>query len=95
MEDKMEALRKVKDEKDLELVKTATKDMEEVVQKIGAAMYQQNAEAQQNAPGAAGEKPKDKKEEPVEGDFEEVKENKKDVSSEASAKDEDKKENKK
>jgi len=73
MEDKMEALKKIKDSKDLESIKTAVKDMEEVVQKIGAAMYQQQAQAQQNAPGAAGEESKDKKE-PVEGDFEEVKE---------------------
>ena len=74
MEEKMEALKKVKDSKDLEIVKAAVKEMEDVVQKIGAAMYQQQSQAQSDAAGAAG--PKDDKG-PVEGDFEEVKEDKK------------------
>ena len=78
MEDKTEALKKVKDGEDLETIKTATKDLEEVVQKIGATMYQQQAAEQQNAAGAnpeaGAEDPsanaQDK--EPVEGDFEDV-----------------------
>ncbi len=69
-EEKLEALKKVKDSKELEPIKTAIKDMEEVVQQIGAQMYQQ----QQQTAGAAN--PQDKKD-PVEGDFEEVKEDKK------------------
>ncbi|MFA6308052.1 MAG: molecular chaperone DnaK [Patescibacteria group bacterium] len=78
MEEKMEALKKVKDDSDLEKVKSAVKDMEEVVQKIGAAMYQNQAQEQQNTAGAAGpETDKKADKEPVEGDFEEVKENKK------------------
>ena len=77
MEEKMEALKKVKDSKDLEPIKAAIKDMEEVVQQIGAAMYQQKAADQQQTAGAADpaeEKKVDK--EAVEGDFEEVKEDK-------------------
>lgn len=81
MEEKMEALKKVKDSKDLEPIKAAIKEMEDVVQGIGAAMYQQQAADQQAAPGAAGqektegEKSDDKKsdKDAVEGDFEEVK----------------------
>ena len=61
MEDKMEALKKVKDSKDLEPIRTAIKDMEEVVQKIGAAMYQQQAQDQQNSSSAGAEKTEDKK----------------------------------
>ena len=76
MEEKMEALKKVKDDTDLEKVKSAVKDMEEVVQKIGAAMYQQQAQEQQGAPGSANEEKKADKE-PVEGQYEEVKEDKK------------------
>ena len=76
MEEKLEAVKKVKDSKDLEPIKSAIKDMEEVVQKIGAAMYQK----QQQAPGAnpAEDKKEDKdKKDPVEGDFEEVKKDEK------------------
>jgi len=79
METKMEALKKVKDGQDLEAIKSAIKDMEEVVQKIGAAMYQSaSAEAaadKQQAAGSTEDKSEDKK--PVDGDFEEVKEDKK------------------
>lgn len=78
MEEKMEALKKVKDGSDLETIKTAIKEMEDVVQEIGAGMYQQQAAQQGSAPGAAGEEKKGDKE-AVEGDFEEVKdEDKKD-----------------
>ena len=78
----MEALKKVKDDKDLEVIKAATKDMEEVVQKIGAAMYQQQAQSAGAAgPEAETKSDDDKKsdKDAVEGDFEEVKdEDKKD-----------------
>jgi len=90
MEEKMEAIKKVKDSKDLEPIKAAVKDMEDTVQAIGAAMYQEQAQAQQGAPGASGPSTEGKKTEDakaddkktdkdaVEGDFEEVKdENKK------------------
>ncbi|PLX25219.1 molecular chaperone DnaK [Candidatus Parcubacteria bacterium] len=85
MEEKMEALKKVKDGKDLEPIKSAIKDMEDIVQQIGASMYQQQAAAGGQAPGAAGptegtektkgEEKKNNKD-AVEGDFEEVKDDK-------------------
>ena len=72
MEEKLEALKKVKDSQDLEPIKSAIKEMEDVVQQIGAAMYQQQQQA-------AGAQPTDqaKKDEPVEANYEEVKEDKK------------------
>lgn len=71
MEEKMEALKKVKDGSDIEVIKSSIKDMEDVVQKIGAAMYQQ----QQQTAGANNtqEEKKDDKE-ATEGQYEEVKE---------------------
>ena len=74
IEEKMEALKKVKDGKDIEEIKKVMKDAEEVVQKVGTAMYQQQAQEQQSAPGAQPEEKKDEKKEEktVEGDFEEV-----------------------
>ena len=84
---KLKAMKDLEKSDDLEAIKTAMKDLEDVVQKVGAAMYQQQAAdqtasadaaaSQANAPGAAGPETKEdeaKKEEPVEGDFEEVKE---------------------
>ncbi|PWB39012.1 MAG: molecular chaperone DnaK [Parcubacteria group bacterium] len=68
MEEKLEALKKVKDSKELEPIKSAMKDMDETVQKVGAAMYSsaKAAEDKQKQPDEA------KKEEPVEGDFKKV-----------------------
>jgi len=75
IEDKMEALKKVKDGDDIEAIKTTMKETEEVVQKIGTAMYQQQAQEQQQAPGSQPEENKEeKKDDTEEGDFEEVKE---------------------
>ena len=75
IEEKMEALKKVKDGDDIEAIKITMKEAEEVVQKIGTAMYQQQAQEQQQAPGSQPEENKEeKKEEAEEGDFEEVKE---------------------
>ncbi len=68
MEEKVEALKKVKDASDLEAIKTASKELDELVQKIGAALYQQQAQAQPNQEPAA-----ENKEKTTEGDFEEVK----------------------
>lgn len=79
MEEKMEALKKVKDSQDIEAIKSAIKDMEDVVQEIGGAMYQQNqqaAGAQSSGESQTDEKKDDNKKadkEAVEGDFEEVK----------------------
>ena len=70
IEEKMEVLKKVKDSEDIEEIKKVMKEAEEVVQKIGTAMYQQQAQEQQQAPGAQSEENKEEK--TVEGDFEEV-----------------------
>jgi molecular chaperone DnaK len=83
METKVEGLKKVKDSQDLEVVKKAIADMEEEVQTIGAAMYQQQQAAAGAADPEAAAEPtedKDKKadKDAVEGDFEEVKDDDKD-----------------
>jgi len=70
---KVEELKKVKDSQDVEPIKKAIADLEEVVQGIGAAMYQAAS-----AQGATADKQADpsgepKKDEPVEGQYEEVK----------------------
>ena len=71
IEEKMTALKKVKDGDDIEVLKTTMQEAEEVVQKIGAAMYQQ--QAQEPVPGSQPEEKKEeKKEDEKEGDFEEV-----------------------
>ncbi len=68
MEAKVEALKKVKDGSDLEAIKASSKELEDLIQKIGAALYQQQAQAQPNQ-----EPVPDNKEKTTEGDFEEVK----------------------
>lgn len=68
IEDKLEPLRAVKDSGDLEAIKKAIAELEEVVQKIGATLYQQAAQEQNTATPSSEEK----KDEPVEGDFKEV-----------------------
>jgi len=71
MEEKVEALKKVKDASDLEAIKTATKELDEVVQKIGAALYA--AASAQNNEAKPETENTDNKEKTTEGDFEEVK----------------------
>jgi len=71
MEAKVEALKKVKDASDLEAIKTATKELDEVVQKIGAALYA--AASAQNNEAKPETENTDNKEKTTEGDFEEVK----------------------
>jgi molecular chaperone DnaK len=70
-------LKKVKDSDQYEEIKKKMEDMNQVAQKIGTAMYQQQqqAGAQPGADaGQAGEKADKKdKDEPVEGEFEEKK----------------------
>jgi molecular chaperone DnaK len=73
---KLKAMKDLESSKDLEAIKAAMKELEDVVQKVSTEMYQKQAQEQQAAPGAAGPETKEdeaKKEEPVEGDFEEVK----------------------
>lgn len=82
IEEKMEALKKVKDSEDKEAIKKAADDLAQTAQKVGAAMYQQQAQQPPQGAPAAGEEKKDekndekkdeKKDKAVEGEFEEVK----------------------
>ncbi len=78
LEEKVEALKKVKDTDQYEEIKKKMEEMNAVAQRIGAAMYQsqQQAGAQPGADaGQAGTQPEqDKnKDKPVEGEFEEKK----------------------
>lgn len=69
LEAKVEALKSVKDGEDVEAIKKATEELSAEAQKIGMAMYQQ---AEQS-----GQKPEEKRDEgPVEGEYEEVKDDK-------------------
>ena len=74
IEEKIEALKKIKDGDDTEAIKKASEELSQESQKIGAAMYQQ-AQAQQQAPPAGeSENKEDKKDEPIKGEYEEKKE---------------------
>lgn len=68
IEEKIEALKKVKDGDDKEAIKKAADDLAQTAQKVGAAMYQ--AASQQTEKQKTDEQKKDKT---VEGEFEEVK----------------------
>ncbi len=71
--EKMEELKKVKDGDDIEEIKKKMEEMNQIAQKIGTAMYQQQT-TQQNAATDSGAETKNKdNNEPVEGDFEEKK----------------------
>ncbi|MCD6442277.1 molecular chaperone DnaK [bacterium] len=82
VDEKIKELKKVKDGQDLEALKKANQELEDTIQKIGAAMYE-NAKTQagpnQSAPSGPkesdskeedGSKKKDEQE-PIEGEFEE------------------------
>ncbi|MEA1937070.1 MAG: molecular chaperone DnaK [Patescibacteria group bacterium] len=72
IEEKVEALKKIKDGDDLEEIKKAFEELSLETQKIGAAMYQQ--QAGQTPPDSNQEEKKEEgKKEPVEGEFEDVK----------------------
>jgi molecular chaperone DnaK len=84
LEEKMEALKKVKDSDDTEDIKKKMEEMNEIAQKIGAAMYQQQGEAgipgADQAAGCASGNCDDKKEDEekvVEGEVEDSKEEEK------------------
>jgi molecular chaperone DnaK len=77
LEEKLEALKKIKDTDQYDEMKKKMEEMNQVAQKIGAAMYQQQgAQANQAGPsadaGQASEEPK-KEKGTVEGEFEEKK----------------------
>ncbi|MDP3964584.1 MAG: molecular chaperone DnaK [bacterium] len=80
VEEKVEALKKVKDGDDFETIKKATEDLSQAAQKLGQAMYQDQPAQQPGQGGDAkgdqkpSDTPKDKKDEgPVEGEVEEKK----------------------
>jgi len=76
LEEKIEALKKVKDGDDIEVIKKKMDEMNEIAQKIGTAMYQDQATAASaaGAEGVKGDKNSDKKDEKVvEGEVEEEK----------------------
>ncbi|MDQ5939002.1 MAG: molecular chaperone DnaK, partial [Patescibacteria group bacterium] len=73
IEDKLEPLRTIKETGDTEAIKKAVTELEETVQKIGAALYQAAAAQEQSTPAPDNNTTsEEKKEEPVEGDFKEV-----------------------
>ncbi|NOQ67839.1 molecular chaperone DnaK [Patescibacteria group bacterium] len=73
IEEKVEALKKVKESDDTEAIKKASEELSLEAQKIGAAMYQQQAG---QAPGGDEQK-KEEDKGPVEGEYEDVKDEKK------------------
>lgn len=75
VEEKIEALKKVKDTDDHEAIKKAADELSESAQKVGAKMYQAEQEAAQAAGDDAGSA--DKKDEPIDAEFEEKKEEEK------------------
>jgi len=70
VEEKIEALKKLKDSEDVEAIKKAGDELAQAAQKIGEAMYKkQQNDAATTPPPSAEEKPEEKKDEPKEGEF--------------------------
>jgi molecular chaperone DnaK len=78
VEEKLEALKKVKDSNEIENLKKAIDELSQAIQKIGAQLYQkvQEEKAEQSEPEIKGEKEAGQGK-TVEGEYEEVKEEKK------------------
>ncbi len=74
LEEKVEELKKVKESTDSDIIKKASEDLSDVAQKIGMEMYKQAQESGGAQDTTGGEK----KEGPVEGEYEEVKDEDKD-----------------
>ncbi|MFA6503354.1 MAG: molecular chaperone DnaK [Patescibacteria group bacterium] len=74
-EEKLEALKKLKDSEDIEAIKKAADELATVAQKVGAAMYQQQQAPTQDQANQTDktDQTEQKKEEPKEGEFEEKK----------------------
>ncbi|MFA6550992.1 MAG: molecular chaperone DnaK [Patescibacteria group bacterium] len=66
LEEKVENLKKVKENADIEATKKALEELNQVAQKIGAAMYQNQGQA--TGDGQRGTNTKDNNEEPMEGE---------------------------
>ena len=78
IEEKIAALKKVKDGDNLEEIKKASEELNQAIQKVGAAMYQtaQKAQAEKTKEKKSSSDSQDKKE-TVEGEYEEVEDKKK------------------
>jgi molecular chaperone DnaK len=72
IEEKVEALKKVKEGDDTEAIKKASEELSLEAQKIGTAMYQEQAKQAQG-----GEQKKEEDKGPVEGEYEDVKDEEK------------------
>ena len=59
VEEKLEALKKIKDGEDLEAIKKASDELADAAQKIGAAMYEKSGDASAAAPNAEAQAPAD------------------------------------
>jgi len=83
VDQKLEALKKVKDSNEIEPLKKASDELSQVIQKIGAQLYQkvQEEKAEQSEPEIKSEEEKKEEEqknkETTKGEYEEVKEEKK------------------
>lgn len=74
LEEKIEAVKKVKDSTDVEDIKKKLDDLNQSAQRIGTAMYQQGQAASADASASqGGEEPKKNEDGTVEGQFEEKK----------------------
>ncbi|PLX20914.1 molecular chaperone DnaK [Candidatus Parcubacteria bacterium] len=71
LEEKLEELKKVKDSDDTEDIKAKMEALNQIAQKIGAAMYQQPGQETAGAEAGAESGEEKKEEGPVEGEFEE------------------------
>ncbi len=72
VEEKIEALKEIKDGDDHEAIKKAADELTEAAQKVGAKMYEQDKATQENTQQPASEEEKD--ETVVDAEFEEKKE---------------------
>ncbi|OPL12012.1 MAG: molecular chaperone DnaK [Firmicutes bacterium ML8_F2] len=80
VEEKLEALKKIKDSNEIEPLKKTIDELSQEIQKIGAQLYQkvQEEKAEQSEPEIKGKKPSSTEapKDATEGEYEEVKENK-------------------
>jgi molecular chaperone DnaK len=78
VEEKVKALKEIKDKDDVEPIRKAIGELSDAIQKVGAAMYQQDASAQAGQAGAgtagpaADDKGEKKDQGPVDAEFKEV-----------------------
>jgi molecular chaperone DnaK len=77
VQEKLEALKKVKDGQDKDVIKKAADELTDIATKVGGEMYQQEAakqqQAQQPPSGQGSEPPKDDKQGPIDAEFTEKK----------------------